>query len=100
MVPGWLITRVANLYAPGHDLKNPYLSPLYGDFQCFPPTLIQVSDSEVLFDDARRVADKMRIAGVSVQLDIWHRLPHVWQAFASVIPEGRAAIKDISAFIR
>jgi len=100
MVPGWLITQLAGLYAGGHELTQPYISPLYGGFHGFPETLIQVSDSEVLLDDARRVADKMRSVGVAVQLDIWHKLPHVWQAFAGMIPEGRAAIDDIASFLR
>lgn len=99
MVPAWLIKPLADLYAPGSDLTLPYISPLYGDFSGFPSTLIQVSDTEVLLDDARRVADKMRAAGVTVQLDVWHQLPHVWQAFAAVLPEGRAAIKDIADFL-
>jgi len=100
MVPAWLINQVANLYCGGKELTQPYISPLYGDFHGFPDTLIQVSDSEVLFDDSRRVADKMRAAGVPVQLDIWHKLPHVWQAFAAVIPEGCAAINDVARFLR
>lgn len=100
MVPGWLLPQLAQLYCGGQQLTHPYISPLYGDFCAFPDTLLQVSDSEVLLDDSRRVADKMRAAGVAVQLDIWHNLPHIWPAFASVIPEGRAAIDDIARFIR
>ena len=100
MVPGWLITQLAGLYSGDQELTHPYISPLYGDFHDFPETFLQVSDSEVLLDDSRRVADKMRAAGVSVQLDIWHNLPHVWPAFASVLPEGRAAINDMARFIR
>jgi epsilon-lactone hydrolase len=100
MVPVWLINQVANLYCGGKELTQPYISHLYGDFHGFPDTLIQVSDSEVLFDDSRRLADKMRAARVPVQLDIWHKLPHVWQAFAAVIPEGRAAINDIARLLR
>jgi len=100
MVPGWLINQVANLYSGGKELTHPYISPLYGDFNGFPDTMIQVSDSEVLLDDSRRLADKMRAARVPVQLDIWHKLPHVWQAFAAVIPEGRAAINDVARFLR
>jgi len=31
---GWL-GRAAKLYANGTDLKNPYISPIYGDFKGF-----------------------------------------------------------------
>ncbi len=33
---GWL-GRAAVLYANGHDMKDPQLSPIYGDFTGFPP---------------------------------------------------------------
>jgi len=37
---GWL-GDAAKLYANGHDLKDPQLSPVYGDLSGFPPTILQ-----------------------------------------------------------
>lgn len=39
-------------YAGGHALRSPCLSPLFGDFSGFPPTLIQVGDHEILYSDS------------------------------------------------
>ena len=65
-----------------------------------PPTLLQVSNEEVLLDDSRRLAAKMKAAGVPVLLDVWKGLPHVWQALAMLLPEGRAAIKGVGRFLQ
>jgi monoterpene epsilon-lactone hydrolase len=83
----------------GADPRNPYASPLYGDPAGLPPTLIQVDSDEILRDDATRMADHMRSAGCSVELEIWPRMPHVWHLFAPVLPEARRAIVRVGAFV-
>ncbi len=84
----------------GGDPRNPYASPLYGDPKGLPPTLIQVGSDEILLDDSVRMAGRMRQAGCLVEIEIWQRMPHVWHAFAPVIPEARRAIAHIGAFVR
>ena len=42
----------------------------------------------------------MRDAGVPVSLEIWPRMPHVFQSFCSILPEARRAIARIGAFVR
>jgi epsilon-lactone hydrolase len=91
---------LAGLYLAGADPHNPYASPLYGDPTGLPPSLIQVGSDEILRDDAVRMADRMRIAGCEVALEIWPRMPHVWHAFAPMIPEALRAIARIGAFVR
>jgi epsilon-lactone hydrolase len=87
-------------YLAGADPRTPYASPLYGDPAGLPPTMIQVGSDEVLRDDAVRMADRMRKAGCQVELEIWPRMPHVWHAFAPLIPEARRAIERIGSFVR
>jgi epsilon-lactone hydrolase len=87
-------------YLAGIDPRTPYASPLYGNPAGLPPTMIQVGSDEVLRDDAVRMADRMRIAGCDVELEIWPRMPHVWHAFVPLIPEARGAIERIGAFVR
>jgi hypothetical protein len=41
----------------------------------------------------------MRAAGCQVELEIWPRMPHTWQVWARVLPEARAAIERIGAFV-
>ena len=51
-------------------------------------------------NDSRRAAEKARLAGVDVTLRVWHGLPHVWQYFAGILPEGKRALDEAVAFIR
>ena len=85
-------------YLAGADPRDPYASPLYGDPTGLPPTLIQVGGDEILRDDAVRMADKMRAAKCQVTLEVWPRMPHVWQLMVPFLPEARAALDRIGAF--
>ena len=60
-------------------LQNPEISPLFGDFTGFPPTYIQVGDLEVLMSDSTMLQKKMSRDGVSVSLDIYKNMWHVFQ---------------------
>jgi monoterpene epsilon-lactone hydrolase len=91
---------IAAQYLAGADARTPYASPLYGDPKGLPPTLIQVGSDEILLDDSVRMANRMRDAGCDVTLEAWPRMPHVWQAFAPLLPEARQAITRIGDFIR
>ena len=94
-----LLEVFAIKYAGKEDLKNPLISPLFGDFTSFPPTLIQVGTEEVLLDDSTRLTKKMKAAGVLVEMEIWEGMMHVFQWMAGLIPEANDSIKQIGAFI-
>lgn len=87
-------------YLGGADPRLPYVSPLYGDPAGLPPILIQVGGDEVLLDDAVRMHERLRRAGCQAELEVWPRMPHVWHAFAPVLPEARRAIARIGDFAR
>jgi acetyl esterase/lipase len=93
------VPRFAAGYIGGADVRDPYLSPLYGDARGLPPTLIQAGSDEILRDDAVRMAQVMRDAGCAVELQIWPKMPHVWQLLAPVLPEARAALDEIARFL-
>jgi acetyl esterase/lipase len=94
------VAVLAESYLAGADPYTPYASPLYADPAGLPPTLIQVSDEEMLRDDAVRMAERMQAAGCAVEFEMWPRMPHVWHAFASVMPEARRAITRVGQFVR
>ncbi|MFG3597309.1 alpha/beta hydrolase [Bradyrhizobium sp. RDI18] len=90
---------LAKLYLGGADPRTPYASPLYGDPAGLPPVLIQVGSDEILRDDAVRMAEKLQSHNPRSKLEIWRRMPHVWQLFVPVLPEARQAIAQIGEFI-
>ncbi len=79
--------------------NDPRFSPLLGDLAGLPPTLIQASEQEMLFDDARRYANKASEAGSPVTFQVWPTLVHVFQGFAPDLPEANDALDRIAAFI-
>jgi epsilon-lactone hydrolase len=87
-------------YIGGGDHKAPLASPLYADLKGLPPLLLLVGTSEVLLDDSTRFAAKARAAGVTVELEVWDEMIHIWPYFAAILPEARQAIDRMGAFIR
>ncbi len=79
---------------------TPLAAPLYADLRGLPPLLIQVGTAETLLDDATRLAERAKSAGVDVALEVWDDMIHVWQFFAGMLPEGQQAIDRIGEFIR
>jgi len=100
MVQVELMPRAVDLYLAGTDPRSPYASPLYGDPAGLPPTLIHVGSDEALRDDAVRMAERLRAMGCEVELQAWPRMFHVWHMFARILPEARAAIARIGAFLQ
>jgi monoterpene epsilon-lactone hydrolase len=90
----------AKAYLGNIDPRTPSASPLYADLMGLPPLLIQVGTAEILFDDARRLADHARAAGVDVTLEPWDDMIHMWHFFAAMLPEGQQAIDRIGEFVR
>lgn len=89
----------AKAYYADHDPKDPLISQIHADFRGLPPLLLQVGESEILLDDATRVAARAKAAGVNVELEIWPEMIHVWHVFAKILPEGQQAIDKIGRFV-
>lgn len=75
---GYLEEMIRN-YAEGQELENPFISPLFGDYVGFPPTYIQVGGNEILLDDSVLLYKKLLKANVSVRLDKFDGMWHVFQ---------------------
>ena len=96
-----VMAEFADCFTPGLSplqRQQAPVSPVYGDFSGFPPTLIQVGSEEVLYDDALRLYQQMLAAGVEVKLEIWEQMFHVWHYAYPNLKEGRAACQRISEF--
>ena len=63
------IHAVRSAYAGDADITDPQLSPLYGDFTGFPPTLVQVGSNEILYSDTAMLRQKMTAAGVVCRME-------------------------------
>ena len=96
-----LAKKMAGAYANPSDQKNPYVSPVYGDFSNgFPPTLIQGGTKEMLLSDFVRLYQALDQANIPVKLDIYEGMPHVFQTFLQNTTESNIAISKTSDFLR
>lgn len=91
---------VRRYYAGDADLRDPLLSPLFGDLHGLPPILIHVGDHEILLSDAEMFTERARAAGVDMTLHIWPHMWHVFHLFTTALPEARLAFTEIGAFVR
>jgi len=89
----------AEWYLGDADPRTPLASPLYADLRGLPPLLIQVGSDEILLSDAVGVAERAKVAGVTVDLEVWEGMQHVWQFSAKLLPEAGQAIERIGAFL-
>jgi acetyl esterase/lipase len=97
MLTASILARYAAACAGETPLTHPLLSPLYADLRGLPPLLIQVGTREILLDDAVRLARRAEEAGVSVALQKWEGLFHVFQ-FAPFLPESRQALALVADY--
>ena len=70
------LSRVARLYAHGHDLKDPQLSPIYGNFDGLPPAILTAGTRDLFLSNTVRVHRKLREAGVEADLQLYEGLSH------------------------
>lgn len=98
--PGRLPELVGYVTAGGIAPEDPRISPLFAAFDRPPPVLMQVACSEILFDDSRRMAERLQQAGSRVTLSELEAAPHVWQLLDGLVPEARESLVEVADFVR
>ena len=88
----------AALYAAGHDLKDPLLSPVYGDLRGFPPAILTTGTRDLLLSNTVRVHRKLRQAGVEALLQVYEGQSHAQYYRDPSAPESREAFEEIARF--
>jgi monoterpene epsilon-lactone hydrolase len=83
-------------YAKGHDLKDPLLSPIFGDFKGFPPAILTTGTRDTLLSSTVRVHRKLRQAGVEAVLQVFEGQSHA--QYNNTTPEGKEAYEEIAKF--
>lgn len=92
------LPHLTEAYLAGADPLQPLASPLLGLLHGLPPMLLHVGESELLRDDSIRLAQKAREAGVTVQLQVFAAVAHVWQ-LVHQLPESRRSIRAAAKFL-
>jgi monoterpene epsilon-lactone hydrolase len=86
------------LYAGNHDLTDPYLSPLYADFnKGFPPSMLTTGTRDLFLSNTVRLHRALRSAGVPADLHVVEGAGHA--GFFSQAPEDEDLASEVRLFI-
>jgi acetyl esterase/lipase len=92
------LTHAARLYANGRDLRDPQLSPIYGDFHGFPPTILTSGTRDLFLSNTVRTHRKLRQAGVEAVLQVFEGMSHAQYLLDPYAPETKEAFAEIARF--
>jgi acetyl esterase/lipase len=95
-----MLSSAASSYLAGHDPYDPLASALYADLGGLPPVQIHVGTSEVLLDDARRYADRLKEAGGDAVAHTWEGMMHVFPASVGALEASDAAMDLVATFFK
>ena len=86
------------VYAHGHDLKDPLISPVYGDMHGFPPAILTTGTRDLLLSNTVRAHRALRAAGVEAELEVYEGQSHAQYLFDDRLPETAVAFGEIAEF--
>ena len=81
------------------DRKDPLVSPVFGDYKGFPPTLMTVGADEILLDDTRTIEKKMKAEGIDVRVISHEKMFHIYPMYYTIFPESKKAYQAINEYI-
>jgi acetyl esterase/lipase len=93
-----MLEAAAKLYAGAHNLKEPLLSPVYGDFTGFPPAILLSGTRDLFLSNTVRVHQKLLQAGGIAELLVFEGQSHAQYMFVPNAPETRDAWTEVSRF--
>ena len=93
---GWL-DAAAKLYAGGHDLKEPLISPYYGDVRGFPPSILISGTRDLFLSITARMHQKLLQSGNVSELLVFEGESHAQYNVVDA-PETAAAWTEVSKF--
>ncbi len=93
------LTPAARLYAAGRDLKDPQLSPIYGDFSGLPPAILITGTRDLFLSNTVRTHRKLRAAGIEASLQVFEGMSHAQYLFSADAPETREAFGEMAKFL-
>lgn len=94
------LEQSALLYANGKDLKDPYLSPVYGDVSGFPPTFLLTGTRDLFQSNTSRIQRMLKDKGVATELVLLEGYAHGDYGFVANAPESLAAGMDLKRFLK
>ncbi len=99
------LTDAIELYAAGHDLSDPYLSPLFADFaKGFPTTFLQCGTRDLFLSNTVRFHRALRRHDIPAFLHVFEAMPHggfgaMLEGGLGTAPEDREVYEEVRRFL-
>jgi len=93
------LLAAARLYAGSHEMRDPLISPVFGSFAQFPPTILVTGTRDLFLSDTVRVHRKLRAAGVQADLHVFEAMSHGDFFTLPNLPESHEAYREIATFL-
>jgi epsilon-lactone hydrolase len=93
-------TVFSKYYVAENQVRNPLISPLFGDLQGLPPIFINSAMNDELYDDGVKFAETARLAGVDVTFRAGTGMLHCYPLLAPMFPEATEAMNEIVEFTK
>lgn len=94
------LSESAEFYSHQDDANNPYISPLKGSVEAFPPTIITCGMREILLADSAELFKKLRKNNIRCELHVWRDLFHVFPITGCILRESKDCFGVIDKFLR
>lgn len=88
------LVSAKKMCAENNDLKSEMISPLYGNFENFPQTMLFIGTHDITYPDQLLTAQKLKDANVHLELIEGENMPHIWP-FLPVMKEAKTALNEI-----
>ena len=89
-------------YTYQENWKNPLVSPLQvasETLQNFPPVYIQSGENEIYAKDALKFQEMLKSAGSKCEIDVWPKMPPLFQLVDENLSESHLAVEKIGRLI-
>jgi epsilon-lactone hydrolase len=80
--------------------ETPLASPVFAELGGIAPLTIFVGATEALLDDAVALTRAAGLADVSVRLEIWPKMFHIWPNYHQVLAQGRQGVARAGRLLR
>lgn len=91
---------LAEQYLGKRPRQTPLASPVFADLNGIAALTIFVGATEALLDDALALARAAGLADVSVRLEIWPKMFHIWPSYHQVLAQGRQGVERAGMLLR
>ncbi|WP_062058160.1 YqiA/YcfP family alpha/beta fold hydrolase [Aquimarina longa] len=88
------VLSAKKMCAEDNDLEDPNISPINGEFDNFPKTILFLAENDIMYPDQKLVLQKLDKTKVDFEIILGKGMPHIWP-FLPIMKESKLALKEI-----